>query len=133
MAKTTLTYKPLDKLTDEEIQAVLNSDDIAKLIRLPLSVGMNHHDWKFAQDLCIKLSTHSDLRVRANALTGLEYIARTKGKLEKHLVKPILLNALRDEKWEQLGISSVIKKINFFLNWKVGIKAVDKKSKAKKE
>lgn len=49
-------YKPLDFLSEGEIKKILESNDINEIIRLPLSVGQNHPNWKFAQDLCIKLS-----------------------------------------------------------------------------
>ncbi len=129
MGKTTLIYQPLDNFSEEEINSILNSDNLVDLIRLPISVGMNHCSWKLAQDVCIKLSSHSEWRVRANSLTGLEYIARTKGKLEKHLVKPILLNALKAEDWEKLDIVFVTKRINQYLNWKIGLKAIERLDK----
>lgn len=125
MSNKTLKYKALDNFSDEEINTILNSDNLLEIIRLPISVGMNHHNWKFAQDLCIKLSTHSDWRVRANCLTGLQYIAQTKGKLEKHLVKPILLNALKSDEWDQLDAINVTKRINSLLNWKIGLKTIE--------
>lgn len=49
-----------------------------EIIILPLSVGQNHPKWKFAQDLCVKLSEYPDVRVRVNVVRGLAYLARTK-------------------------------------------------------
>jgi len=126
MTQNNLTYSSLDNFSNEYILSILNGDNLDDLIRLPLSVGMNHNDWKFAQDLCIKLSSHSDWRVKANSLRGLEYIAKTKGRLEKHLVKPILLSALKSNEWENLDIVQVTFRINQYLNWKIGIKAMER-------
>ncbi|WP_246009340.1 hypothetical protein [Brevibacillus fluminis] len=95
-------YKPLDTLTDEEIKKILASGSFDELAMLPLSVGMHHANWKIAQTLCVKLAGHTDERIRANAILGLAYIAMTKGKLEKHIVKPLLLRELRtnvEYKW----------------------------------
>ena len=116
-----LKYVPLDDLTVESIQAILNGDNLKDILRLPLSVGMNHPNWRFAQDICIRLAKSSDIRIRANALRGLEYVAMTKGKLEKHLVKPLLIDALRSEYKEELDIVHIVKKINRYLNWKIAI------------
>jgi hypothetical protein len=41
----------------------------------------------------VKLSEHEDSRVRANALFGIEYAARFRGRVEKTVVKPVLLRA----------------------------------------
>lgn len=57
-------------------------------------------DWKHAQTICNKSFESDDLRFRANAALGLAYIARTKGQLEKHLVKPLLVKALEKNKAE---------------------------------
>ena len=91
-----------------------------------MSVGEYHPDWKFAQDLCIRLSEHENEKVRANAVLGLAYIARTKGRLEKHLVKPILLRELKncaDLRWR---IIDSIEDINLFMKWDIGKIALDK-------
>ena len=74
-------------------------------------------DWKFAQDLCIKLAANEDAAVRANAVLGLAYIARTKGILEKHLVKPVILKELRENIEYKWRIEDSISDINVFLKW----------------
>jgi hypothetical protein len=129
MEEEKLKYKALDDLSNDEIEKVLTSGTLDDIIRLPLSVGMNHHDWNFAQDLCLRLASHSNLSVRANALTGLQYVAMTKGKLEKHLVKPVLINALKSTECEELDAAHVITRINQYVKWKVGLKAIDKLKK----
>lgn len=118
--KEDLEYRPLDNLSEESIQAILNGDNLGDIIRLPLSVGMNHPNWKYAQDLCIKLAESNDLRIRTNALRGLGYVAMTKGKLEKHLVKPLLINALKSEHKEELDIVDIVIMINRDLKWNIG-------------
>ena len=132
MKKSELTYKALEILSDIDIDSILNSNKIDELIRLPLSVGMNHPDWKFAQDLCVKLYSHDDWRVKANALSGLELIAMSKGKLEKHIIKPILMNALKSKDFENLDIIHITNRINGRMNWKIGVKAIERLNKISK-
>jgi hypothetical protein len=44
-------YKPLDDPSSEEVMKVLNRNQLEELLTLPLSVGENHPNWKFAQDV----------------------------------------------------------------------------------
>lgn len=118
-------FKPLDYLSNENVKEILESNEIEEIIRLPLSVGMNHPNWKYAQSLCVKLSEHNDVRVRANSIMGLAYIARTKGKLEKHIVKPIVLRALRENIEYKWFIKDAIHDINLFMQWDIGEFALD--------
>ncbi|WP_405111548.1 hypothetical protein MHH28_02895 [Paenibacillus sp. FSL K6-1217] len=113
-------YKPLDDLSSEEIIERLKRNDAADLLTLPLSVGEYHSNWKFAQDICAQLADHESAAVRANAVLGFAYIARTKGQLEKHIVKPIVLRELRENKEYEWRILDSIEDINFFMKWKIG-------------
>jgi len=121
-------YKPLDFLSEGEIKKILESNEINEIIRLPLSVGQNYPNWKFAQDLCIKLSEYPDERVRVNAILGLSYIARTKRKLEKYIVKPVVLKALKEQEEHKWRIINAIEDINLFMKWDIGKKALVKEN-----
>ncbi|MEK5439308.1 MULTISPECIES: hypothetical protein [Paenibacillus] len=88
-------YKHIAEYTDHEIREILFRQELEELIYLPISVGLYHHSWKFAQDICIKLAQHEDARVRANSIFGLAHIARTKGRLDKRLVKPIIFKRIK--------------------------------------
>jgi len=118
-------YKPLDSLTNEDIDKILDRNDIDEIIILPLSVGENHTNWKYAQEICVKLSRHENANVRANAILGFSYIARVHGKLEKHIVKPIILKELRENKEFEGTIIDSIMDINIFLKWNLGKKALN--------
>ena len=87
------------------------------LMLLPLSLGEHFPDWKFAQDLCLELAENNDAAIRANGVLGLAYIARTKGRLEKHLIKPIVLRELRENLAYRWRIEDAIQDINHFLQW----------------
>lgn len=89
-------YCPLSVLTNrQEVEELLIYGSIEELLILSLALGEHFPDWKYAQDVCLRLAEHPSDKVRANACLGLAYIARTKQSLEKHLVKPILLRELR--------------------------------------
>lgn len=119
-------YKPLDVLSDEDIKRILREEKTKELILLPLSLGEYHRDWKYAQDICIKLSNHENAEVRANAVLGLAYIARNHMILEKHLVKPIILKELRENTEYNWRIIDAIQDINIFLKWNLGAKTLSK-------
>lgn len=118
-------YKPLDDLSTEEVIECLNRNQFEELLRLPLSVSEYHPNWKFAQDICARLSNHESPAVRANAVLGFAYIARTKRQLEKHIVKPIVLKELRENHEYNWRIIDSISDINLFMKWKIG-KSVSK-------
>ena len=117
-----LIYKTLAAHSDEEIKRILREGTYEETVRLPLEVGMNHHDWKFAQNVCLQLAEHEDEAVRANAVLGLAYIARTKGELSKHLVKPVIFRELRRSENFKWRIEDAICDINLFLGWNLAFR-----------
>ena len=117
-------YRPLPEFDEKEIKRILQFGSIEELTILPLSVGEYHANWKTAQNICVELSNHSDEQVRANSALGLAYIARTKGKLEKHIVKPILLEILRNCSEHRDRVIDSIQDINIFMEWSIGEKAI---------
>lgn len=119
-----MTYRALPRISDEEMKRIMESGTLEELIVLPLSIGEYYPNWKVAQDLCVNLSEYCDERVRSNAALGLAYIARTKNKLEKHIVKPVLLKLLCEcceYKWR---IIDAIQDVNTFMKWHIGEKAM---------
>ena len=112
-------YQLLPVISDEEIERILQLGSIEELMILPLSVGENHADWKTAQNVCVELSNHSNERVRANSALGFAYTARTKGKLEKHIVKPILLELLKNCSKHRDRVIDSIQDINVYMDWNI--------------
>jgi hypothetical protein len=108
------------------IEMILATGSIYDLERLSIAVGEDYPDWKYAQDVCLRLAEHSNDNVRANACLGLGYIARTQGRLEQHLVKPILLRELRCQTEFRGKIADAIDDINFFLGWRLAHKHQNK-------
>jgi hypothetical protein len=114
-----LHYSPLPIFTDRStIERILATGSIEELAQLSLAVGENFPDWKYAQDVCLQLAEHSDENVRVNACLGLGYIARIHRRLEKHLVKPVLLRELRSQTDRRGKIEDAIEDINLFLGWR---------------
>jgi hypothetical protein len=57
---------------------------------------MHDGDWRYAQDLCIRLSLHPHFNVRGNAVLGFGHIARVHRQLDRAVVQPIIKAALLD-------------------------------------
>ncbi len=120
------TYQQLRIFTDRsQIAAILATGSIADLELLSLSIGEDFPNWKYAQDVCLQLVEHSEDNVRANACLGLGYIARNHGKLEKHLVKPVLRRELRTQTEYRGKIEDAIGDINSYLGWRLAHKRQD--------
>lgn len=121
-----MLYKPLDEITYDEALKLLNSEDETELLLLPLRAGEHITEWHQAQDICIRLMEYPSENVRANAALGLAYTARTKGKLDKRIVKPYLLRELRENKEYRWRIVDAINDINLYLGWNLAEKALQK-------
>lgn len=65
---------------------------------------------------------HTNPAVRANAALGLAYIARNHSKL----VKPYLLQELRQNETYRWRIIDTLQDINLFLDWRIAKKSIQK-------
>ncbi|MHC6202192.1 hypothetical protein ACYULU_03250 [Breznakiellaceae bacterium SP9] len=121
-------YKPLADCDTQQAAEILSKGTYEQRMILPLSVGESEIEWKKAQDICIALLEHADAdaAIRANAVLGLGYIARTKKNLDKRVIKPYLLKELRENKEYRWRIIDAISDINIFLGWHLAEKAVQK-------
>ena len=115
-------YEPLADYSAEEVKKIMNEGSREELALLSLAVGMNHYNWRFAQKICLKLAEHEDELIRANAVLGLAYTAMTKGKLSKHLVKPVIFRELRRAGRFKGTIEDAIGDINIFLGWNMAFR-----------
>ncbi|HWA26983.1 MAG TPA: hypothetical protein VG734_15090 [Lacunisphaera sp.] len=118
---TKLVYRAPEAVLDREAMDAIARDDIERLVTLPIDLGYHHENWRFIQDVCVRLSSHRDWRVRANSLQGLSLTARFRRRLEKNVVKPVLLRALKDERPEVVSTAvDEIRAINRLLDWCIG-------------
>lgn len=111
--------------------AAIARDDVDLVRQIPIRLGFHHENWKFIQDVCVRLSDHRDAFVRSNSLLGLSYAARFRGRVEKNIVKPVLLRALKDSDPNVVGTAQdVIEDINHLMGWRVGGATKQKKIEA---
>ncbi len=116
-----LVYRAPEVVLDREAMDAIARDDVERLVTLPIDLGFNHENWRFIQDVCVRLSEHRDWRIRANSLQGLSYAARFRHRLEKNIVKPVLLRALKDENPDVAATAvDAIKDINRLMKWRIG-------------
>ncbi len=96
-------------------------DDIQRLMRLPFDLGLNHENWHFIQEVCVRLSEHRDWRIRSSSLQGLAYAAEFHRRLERNIVKPVLLRALKDTEPQVVQrAEEAIAYINQYMKWRIG-------------
>jgi hypothetical protein len=81
----------------EEIEEVVQRNIPEELLYVPIWVTMDPPDCEWAQNICIRLSSHENFNVRGNAILGFGHLARTCAKLNKEEVKLIIARALKDE------------------------------------
>jgi hypothetical protein len=121
-------------VSDREVMDAINGDDLEVVRLIPIRLGFNHENWKFIQDICVRLSAHRDSSVRSNSLLGLSYAARFRGRVEKNVVKPVLLRALRDPDPLVAGTAQdAIDDINFLMGWHIGQAKKQKQVEARYE
>jgi len=110
----------IPKYRREEIDLALAEDDRETLLFAGISAAHHDPDWKYAQNLCIRLYEHPNKTVRGNAILGLATIAKKQGSLDLITTEPILLRALRDPEGEvRMRAEDTIKEINAALNWDI--------------
>jgi hypothetical protein len=89
-------YEAITEVSRETVERALREDDVEVLRRAVVAVALHDADWRYAQTLCISLSTHPHYNVRGNAILGFGHIARIHGKLDQSIVQPIIEAALWD-------------------------------------
>ena len=108
-------------ITEKEVFRAIEEDDIERLMTVCIDLGFNHDNWRFIQDIGVRLSEHPNATVRGNAFYGIEYAARFNGRVEKSIVKPVLLRGLRDDDEEVVRkAQNAIDNINHLMGWSIG-------------
>ncbi len=90
-------YVPIPKFAKAEMKKALVENDIEKLIHIPLFASLYYKDRNFAEEVCIRLASHSNNNIKGNAIEGFEHIARIDKNLNEEIIKPIIIKALKDE------------------------------------
>jgi hypothetical protein len=110
----------IPRYTRDEIDEAFVEDDRDVLLFAGISCATHDADWKYTQDLCIRLYEHPNKTIRGNAVLGLATVALYRGTLDRETVEPVLLRALRDAEMEvRLRAEDAIREINTTLNWTI--------------
>ncbi len=113
-----MQYEEITKLSRIAVEQALRDDVPDVLLRAVIAVSMHDDDWRYAQDLCVRLASHPHFNVRGNAVLGFGHIARVHGQLDRPLMQPIIQAALRDESDYIRGQAvCAMDDTAFFLEW----------------
>jgi hypothetical protein len=96
MPQSRHNYEEITEWTRDAVERALRDDDVDALLRAVIAVAMHDADWRYAQDLCVRLSSHRHFNVRGNAVLGFGHISRVHQQLDRAVVQPIIEAALRD-------------------------------------
>lgn len=114
-----MKYQPIPEFTKAEMETIIAQDDVEQLRYVPLFASLYYEDRDFAEKICIKLASHSNIYVRGCAIEGFEHIARIDGKLDEEVIKPLIKKALLDEnEFVRMKADDAKDGIKHFLKWK---------------
>jgi hypothetical protein len=122
-----LIYNPLaDIKSIAHAKEILKSGDKAAIKTLGLSIGDQcpENEKSAAQSILLEISANDDEETNANAILGLAYIARRHEWLDKRLVKPHILKALKDNREFNWRVVDAIEDINQYLGWRLANKKI---------
>lgn len=101
-----------------DVESVIERGDVDELGYVPIVVSMDPPDCDWAADICLRLSSHPDGRVRGNSVLGFGHLARICGKLDRAIVQPIIIAALSDPDSNVRGHAhSAVDDTSHFLGW----------------
>lgn len=95
-----LTYHEVYPKSRVEIDEAIASNNATTMIEALISAAFYEPDWRWVQNLCLQLATHSDSNIRRTAITCLGHLARLHGQLDVHLVLPLLQELNNDPSLE---------------------------------
>ena len=91
MAPNERIYQSIDPVEAEKAEAAFRRNDPAELLLVVIGVGLHCGDLAWAEDFCLRLSSHPHFNVRGNAILSLGYLARR----FKTLNRPESMEAIR--------------------------------------
>ena len=107
-----------DGWTQADAEAIIVRDDPEDVLYVPIVVSLNPPDCAWAQEICIRLSSHPHEDVRANAVLGFGHLARICGALDEARVRPIIESALNDPSPRVRGAAdNAASDTGMFLDW----------------
>ena len=118
-----MKYIPTTKRAKAEISEILKNGTLQEKSDALWSATCTVNDYKWAQELCHRYSESDEPLLRGCAIIGLSNIARTTGKLDKAIAKPLLLRALKDENEIVRGkAQDAIDDVNHCFKWRIAMR-----------
>ncbi len=115
-----MRFQDLEHFTESDVKAALKRNDVDELQFVSLTIALASSDRTSAQDTCLILSSHSDNKVRGNAVMSLGHLARRFRQLDEAAVKPVIEAALQDaDDSVRSHAKSAADEIYQFLGWKI--------------
>lgn len=122
MTATPNIKRPLTKRPDtwdiEDMESCISRNDPAELLYVPIWVSMDPPGRIWAEQVCVRLSSHSDSVVRGNAIEGFGHLARIYRYLNQRVVQPIIETGLEDvDSWVRSKSDDTADEVEWFLGW----------------
>jgi len=116
----TVRFQDLASFTIDDVDAAITRNDPDELQFVSITIALSSPDSAFAQEVCLKLSTHEHHKVRGNAVMSLGHLARRFRALDEDKVRPILELALHDhDEYVKMLAKSAADEIQQFLHWQI--------------
>ena|SRR6266550_2157750 len=115
-----MRYEAIARRSKDEVESAISTNDPEELLYAVLSAALYADDREWAEDICLRLSSHEHFNVRGNAILGLGHIARIHGDLDELRAKPVIEAALQDENDYVRGhANDAADDVEAFLKWEV--------------
>ena len=115
-----MKYEDISALSKDEIEAAIVRDDPEELLNAVVSAALYSDDPAWAEDVCVRMSSHEHFNVRGNAMLGFGHIARIHTKLTERKVKPLIEAAFKDKSDYVRGhANAAADDVEYFLKWEL--------------
>lgn len=85
-----MKYHDVEPISREEAERRIAGADVNAACHALVGLAFHDEDWRYLQDLCLRLLAESNPDLRGLAITCLGHVARIHGKLDLEIVEPIL-------------------------------------------
>ena len=112
-------YEPIREFSRTEVKKAIRRNDPEELLIAALSAAL-YLDPVFSESICLQRAEHPHFNVRGNAILGFSHIARLHGRLNKRLVRSVIVRALMDDhEYVRDQAEAVKDDLEHFLRWKL--------------
>ncbi len=108
----------MDAFTPDEVHAALRRNSTDELALVSITVALLSPDLVLAQQVCLRLCSYDDSRIRGHAVMSLGHLARRFRMLDEKNVKPVVEAGLVDpDEYVRIHAKSAADEIHQFLGW----------------